>query len=74
MKQIRLRKIPLESFIDTLIDLYEHGVLYVDLIADPGENIDRVGIYVKDEYMDDGMFPKLLNKKITDDDINQLLN
>jgi len=71
MKQIRLRKIPLESFIDTLIDLYENGVLYVDIIGDPGENIDRVGIYVKDEYMDD---PKLLNKNITDDDINQLLN
>ena len=67
----------MEAFIETLIDLYDQGVSYVDLIGYPGDRVDKVGIYVKDEYMKydfEETSSKLLNKKITDEDINQLLN
>ena len=76
--QVRLKKIPLESFIDMLLDLYNSGVCYIDIVGNVGEKIDYVGIFVEEEYMnvpvDDDNKPKMLRKILTDDDINQLLN
>lgn len=77
-KQIRLRKIPLEEFIDVLLDLYNSGVNYIDIVGNVGEQIDHVGIFVEEQYMEKsneiGNKPVILKKTLTDDDINQLLN
>ena len=78
-KQIRLRKVPLEEFIDVLLDLYNLGVCYIDIIGNVGEKIDHVGIFVEEQYINVPMHdidnkPTVLRKIITDEDINQLLN
>ncbi len=79
-KQIRLRKIPLDEFIDTLLELYNDGVDYIDIVGNLGDKIDTVGIFIEDTYINsrnkkEGKSPVILKKKpLTDDDINQLLN
>lgn len=78
--QVRLRKIPLEEFIDVLLDLHNSGVCYIDIIGNVGEKIDKVGIFVEEQYMKhsekvNGNAPVILKRKnLTDEDINQLLN
>jgi hypothetical protein len=67
-----LKKIYLEDFIDVLIDIYDSGADYIDMICQPEGSQHVITIEVKDEYMftedrerEDG--------KLTDEDINQLI-
>lgn len=83
--EVRLRKIPLSVFIDILLDLFNNGVNYVDIIGKNDEEHDVIGISFSDEYMSkhhkDGLNePTNINdeqtiKNITmsDEDLNQLL-
>ena len=50
---MRLRKIPLESLINLLADLYDGGADYIDITADSTDNDDpdQMKITVKPEYM-----------------------
>lgn len=50
-KKVRLKKIPLGVFIQSLMDIYNMGVNYVDLIGVPGEQQDTIGIAFSDEYL-----------------------
>ena len=80
-KQVRLKKIPLGIFIQALLDIYNMGIEYADLIGVPGEEQDTIGIAFSEEYMSDEMdeetFEDLKDKikdiKLSDDDLNQLL-
>lgn len=80
-QDLKIRKIYLASFIDILMDLYNRGVDYVDLIANLQENQDVVGIsfckdYMNDEYKDSfDNIPEQYNveKELSDDDLNQLI-
>jgi hypothetical protein len=49
--QIRLHKIPLGPFLDALLELYNEGLDYVDLVATPDEQQDTIGILFTQEYM-----------------------
>lgn len=79
--QVRLKKIPLGIFIQALLDIYNMGIEYADLIGVPGEEQDTIGIAFSEEYMSDEMdeqtFEDLKDKikdiKLSDDDLNQLL-
>ena len=79
--QVRLKKIPLEVFIQALTDVYNMGIDYVDLVGVPGEEQDTIGIAFSEEYMntevDEETFEELKEKisniKLSDDDLNQLL-
>ena len=50
---MRLRKIPLESLINLLADLYDGGADYIDITADStdDDDPDQMKITVKPEYM-----------------------
>lgn len=54
---MRLRKIPLESLINLLADLYDGGADYIDITADSTDNDepDQMKITVKPEYMSEDL-------------------
>ena len=60
--QVRLKKIPIAVFLKALMDIYESGVDYVDIIGVPGEEQDTIGIAFSDDYMS--------KETSEDDDIN----
>lgn len=88
-EEVRLRKIPLSVFIDTLLDLFNSGVDYVDIIGKNNEEQDVIGISFSDDYMsknykenfdeladdinDEPEEPTIKNIKLSDEDLNQLL-
>ena len=45
------RKVPLEDFIDILMDIYETGALYIDIFTVRNDDRDVLTIAVKEEYM-----------------------
>lgn len=49
-KEIRLRKIPLQSFLDALIEIYNMGVDYIDIVGTPDEIQDTIGIMFSNDY------------------------
>jgi hypothetical protein len=79
--QVRLKKIPLGIFIQALMDIYNMGIDYADLIGVPGEEQDTIGIAFSEEYMSDKMDEetfeelkeKINNIKLSDEDLNELL-
>lgn len=79
-KEVRLRKIPLNVFIQALMDVYNTGVDYIDIIGKPDEEQDTIGIAFCEEYMsneaDEETFEDLKeeikNINLSDEDLNQL--
>lgn len=84
-QELRLRKIPLEQFLDALLELYNKGLDYIDLVGTPDSVQDTIGIMFTKDYMNKEMREfydevnnedEELSKKIdlsNDDDINQLI-
>jgi hypothetical protein len=83
-REIRIQKIPLDRLIDTLVDLYNQGVDYIDISGVPGEEFDRMAIVFTKDYMTEegaktiDKFEKTLDlqikqPKLTDEDLNQLI-
>ena len=54
---MKLRKIPLESLINLLADLYDGGADYIDITAEPTETNepDQMRILVKPEYLSEDL-------------------
>ena len=48
---ITIKKIPLDSLIDTLVDLYNQGVDYIDIEGQQGDGRDYMAIAFNKEYM-----------------------
>ena len=78
--EIRLIKIPLRIFIETLTDLYVRGAGYIDIIGRPNETQDYVGIAVKEEYLsfpDDDFIEEITEIRrvldLDEEDINDLI-
>jgi hypothetical protein len=79
-KEVRLKKIPLGVFINALMDIYNSGLDYVDIVGKNGEEQDTIGIAFSEEYMSkdseasfDELKEKLDDIDLSDDDLNQLL-
>ena len=82
---LRIRKVALNAFVDILVDLYNKGVNYVDIIGILDDVQDSVAISFSKEYMADDMqenFDQIphteienneINIKLSDDDLNQLI-
>ena len=51
-RQVKLQKIPLEGFIDVLMEMYMRGANYVDILAIPDSIQDVIGIEIKREYLE----------------------
>jgi hypothetical protein len=87
-KEVRLKKIPLAMFLDTLTELLTLGVEYIDIIGTSGEEQDTIGIIYSNEYISKEMTEKLdealdeflkehiddlkKDEDLSDEDLNQL--
>jgi hypothetical protein len=81
-KEIILRKIALQKFIETLVNIYNSGADYVDIIGTPDEDQDIISIVVHEEYLSkdedeiefiDEEEEEPNNKPLSDEDINELI-
>jgi hypothetical protein len=81
-KEIILRKIALQKFIETLVNIYNSGADYVDIIGTPDDNQDIISIVVHEEYLSkdedeiefiDEEEEEPNNKPLSDEDINELI-
>jgi len=83
-REIRIQKIPLDRLIDTLVDLYNQGVDYIDISGVPGEEFDRMAIVFTKDYMteegaknietfEEKLDLQIKQPKLTDEDLNQLI-
>jgi hypothetical protein len=82
---LRIRKVAVNAFVDILVDLYNKGVDYVDIIGILDDVQDSVAISFSKEYMAEDMqsnFDEIgtkeietdeINIKLSDDDLNQLI-
>ena len=86
-KEVRLKKIPLEIFLDALEELYNMGLEYIDIVGINGEEQDTIGLAYSKDYMTQDLnddIQKALDEiekydneikkdiKLSDDDLNQL--
>ena len=82
--QVKLRKIHLDTLMKVLVELYDKGVDYIDVIGTVDEIQDSIGISFCSEYMNEGMrenFDKIPSLEIDidstplsdEDDLNQLI-
>lgn len=70
MEKVTLRKIPLQVLIDTLVEIYEKGADYVDIVGIPDDTQDEIGLIVREEYYTASDNPS----DLTDDhDLNDLI-
>lgn len=70
MEKVTLRKIPLQVLIDTLVEIYEKGADYVDIVGVPDDTQDEIGLIVREEYYTTSDNPS----DLTDDhDLNDLI-
>ena len=81
-REVKIEKIPLDKLIDTLVELYNKGIDYVDIAGVPGKEFDRLAIGFNKEYMTEQgkkNFAELDEEleikpgKLTDDDLNYLI-
>ncbi len=82
-REVKIQKIPLDRLIETLVDLYNKGIDYVDISGVPGIDQDRMAIVFTRDYMTeegkknfgegDELDLEIGPSKLTDDDINQLI-
>lgn len=82
-REVKIQKIPLDRLIETLVDLYNKGIDYVDISGVPGIDQDRMAIVFTKDYMteegkknfgeEDELDLEIGPSKLTDDDINQLI-
>ena len=53
-EQVSIRKIPLDGFIDILMELYNKGVDYIDITGITNSESDKMAISFTSEYMMEG--------------------
>lgn len=83
-KEVKIQKIPLDTLIETLVNLYNQGIDYIDISGKPGTEFDSMAILFTEDYMteegkknfaeeDIDFSLEIEPDKLTDDDINQLI-
>ena len=81
-REVKIEKIPLDKLIDTLVDLYNRGIDYVDVVGVPGKEFDRMGIAFTRDYMTEqgkknfeglDLDLEIKPSKLTDEDLNELI-
>lgn len=82
-REVKIQKIPLDKLIETLVNLYNQGIDYIDISGVPGVDFDRMAIVFTKDYMteegkknfgeEDELDLEIGPSKLTDDDINQLI-
>lgn len=65
-KEMKIVKIPLQDFIDTLLEIQSMGAHLIDLTVTKNTERDIIGITIREDYTK-------VPAKLTDEDINELL-
>jgi hypothetical protein len=52
---VKIRKVPVEAFLNLLADLFDQGVDYIDIVGILDDNQDSIGIAFSREYMSEDM-------------------
>jgi hypothetical protein len=71
-KTLTLQKIPLESLIEILANLYNKGADYIDVTGTSNDGQDVISINVREEYMMDDEEEEEENN-LSDEDLTQLI-
>ena len=71
----RFVKLPLDSFIEQLVGLYEMGVDYVDLVGESDSIQDYIEIHFTNEYINPEMQSNFEegDDTLSDEDLNQII-
>ena len=71
----RFVKLPLDGFIKQLVELYEMGVDYVDLVGESDTLQDYIEIHFTNEYINPEMQGNFEegNDALSDEDLNQII-
>ena len=84
-KTITIKKIPLTNFIDILVDLFNHGVDFIDIEGAQGDNRDYMAVTFNQDYMSKESVEyfddvpntiteeDITNHKLSDEDLNDLI-
>ena len=81
-REVKIEKIPLDKLIDTLVELYNRGIDYIDVVGVPGKEFDRMGIAFTRDYMTEqgkenfeglDLDIEIKATKLTDEDLNELI-
>lgn len=82
-REVKIQKIPLDRLIETLVNLYNQGIDYIDITGVAGIDQDKMAIVFTTDYMteegkknfgeDYEVDLEIGPSKLTDDDINQLI-
>lgn len=82
-REVKIQKIPLDRLIETLVELYNKGIDYIDISGVAGDDQDRMAIVFTKDYMteegkknfgeDDEVDVEIGPSKLTDEDLNQLI-
>ena len=81
-REVKIEKVPLDRLIDTLVDLYNRGIDYIDIVGVPGAEFDRMGIAFTRDYMTEqgkknfeglDLDVEIKASKLTDEDLNELI-
>lgn len=78
---INIRMIPIDELINTLVELYNIGVDYIDIVGIPGEKQDNMAISFTAEYMseeakesfDEDISEEIIKTKLSEEDLDQLI-
>jgi len=82
---VTIQKIPLNNFIDVLVDLYNRGVDFIDIVGTQGDEKDYMAITFSKDYMSEEAIddfendPTIITKeditnhKLSEKDINDLI-
>ena len=83
--EVTIQKIPLNNFIDVLVDLYNRGVDFIDIVGTQGDQKDYMAITFSKAYMSEEAIedfendPTIITKeditnhKLSEKDINDLI-
>jgi len=72
-KQVVIYKVGVKDFIGALMDIYESGADYMDIVGIVEGNMTTLMINVKDEYMNSGEDDDEEEEGLTAGMINQLI-
>lgn len=67
-ENLLIQKVPLKDLINSLIQVYNEGVIFIDIVGKVGKEQDYIGISVYDEY-----YRQEEAKELNDEDINLLI-
>lgn len=75
---VRLNKIPISALMEALMNLYEEGVDYVDILGENNVEQDTIILSVQKNYMftdaeEEEETTKKCNINLSEEDLNQLL-